>query len=588
MEAIASILQPLEPPLETDECAPGALLGGKYRLERLLGEGGMANVWLARNEFLDLPVALKIVRPQIRGSETAARLLTEARVQANLRHPNVARVYDYGQTQSGDAFIVMELLEGYSLAEWLEREGALSPVIAVQIMLPVIDALCAAHRAGVIHRDLKPDNIFISHPTTDLCPKLLDFGIAKINTEFNPRLTGQGGVIGSPAYMAPEQARGLVDCDERVDVWAACVVLYEAITGKPAFDGSNHLALMLAVIEEELEPLAGPGCEDLWPILDAGLRKEREQRTSSMMVLGGQLAKWLAERGAKQDLGGEPVHWRYAFTVKDADAVAPVAALARATGPRLDSSSHRIELGEKSRRSASERRRPSERHGHDRRSPTPLTTVRRGLETVSISPAAIRKAAAFRLATAAFVGAGLIALGVTQGPLSWLAPRPDAAFALGAAKAEPYIAQPAKPEQLTHAAQPELMPVVDSPAIATAEAPAEVKADPKPAHQQLLTRSVRQAPELAQLARRAAEESETRAELEDAPTKLANAEPKSERMHLEVAAFVDPKDAAPTTDATKAPEIVVASRPASNVVTVRPRAKQALPSEAELGLKNPW
>jgi len=226
------------------DCAPGALLGGKYRLERLLGEGGMANVWLARNEFLDLPVALKIVRPEIRGSETAARLLTEARVQANLRHPNVARVYDYGQTESGDAFIVMELLEGYSMADWLEREGPLDPVLAVQVMLPVIDALCAAHRAGVVHRDLKPDNIFISHPTTDLCPKLLDFGIAKINTEFNPRLTGQGGVIGSPAYMAPEQARGLADCDERVDVWAACVVLYEAVTGKPAFDGTNYLALM--------------------------------------------------------------------------------------------------------------------------------------------------------------------------------------------------------------------------------------------------------------------------------------------------------------------------------------------------------
>jgi hypothetical protein len=351
--------------------------------------------------------------------------------------------------------------------------------------------------------------------------------------------------------------------------------------------------LMLAVIEEELEPLAGPDCEDLWPILDAGLTKEREQRTSSMMTLGGQLAKWLASRGAKQDLGGEPVHWRYAFTVKDADAARPAAALARATGSCPDSSSDGIDVREPSRRSVSERRRSFNRRGNDRRSPTPLTTVRRGLETVSISPAAIRKAAAFRLATAAFVGAGLIALGVTQGPLSWLAPRPDSAFALGAAKAEPYIAQPAKPEQLARAAQPELIPVVESPAVAVAvaaaEPPAEVKAEPKPAHQQLLTRSVRQPPELAQLARHAAEESDTRAEAEEvAPTKLANAEPKSERMHLEVAAFIDPKDAVPSTDAPKASEIVVASRPASNVVTVRPRAKQVLPSEAELGLKNPW
>jgi len=575
MEAIASILQPTESPLETGECVAGALLGGKYRLERQLGEGGMANVWLARNEFLDLPVALKIVRPEIRGSETAARLLTEARIQANLRHPNVARVYDYGQTSSGDAFIVMELLEGYSLAEWLEQEGALSPIVAVQIMLPVIDALCAAHRAGVIHRDLKPDNIFISHPKTDLCPKLLDFGIAKLNTEFNPRLTGQGGVIGSPAYMAPEQARGLVDCDDRVDVWAACVVLYEAITGKPAFDGNNHLALMLAVIEEELAPLTAEDCEELWPILNAGLNKEREERTPSMLALGGQLAKWLAARGAKQDLGGEPVHWRYAFTVKDADAVRP----ARVTGPRADHAAAREESG----RVISEHRRPSERRAADRRSPTPLATVRRGVQTMS--PAAIRKAAAFRIAMAACVGAGLLAVGVTQGPFSWLAPRPESAYALGDDKPEPYVAQPAKPEQLAQATP--VHPRAEVPTAAAQPAASE-KPEPKSAHQQFLTRSVRQQPDLSLLARRAAEESQARGVDEAASAKHS----KSTRTQLELASFIDPQEqelpSAADPSQARAPEVVAAPRPASNVLTVRTRPKQAQPSEAELGLKSPW
>jgi serine/threonine-protein kinase len=576
MEAIASILQPTEAPLETEECVAGALLGGKYRLERQLGEGGMANVWLARNEFLDLPVALKIVRPEIRGSETASRLLTEARIQANLRHPNVARVYDYGQTASGDAFIVMELLEGYSLAEWLEQEGALSPIVAVQIMLPVIDALCAAHRAGVIHRDLKPDNIFISHPTTDLCPKLLDFGIAKLNTEFNPRLTGQGGVIGSPAYMAPEQARGLVDCDDRVDVWAACVVLYEAITGKPAFDGNNHLALMLAVIEEELAPLTAEGCEELWPILNAGLNKDREQRTASMLALGGQLAKWLVARGAKQDLGGEPVHWRYAFTAKDADAVRP----ARVTGPRASSQDPQSDATrEVSRRAISERRGPAERRSADRRSPTPLATVRRGVHTMS--PAAIRKAAAFKIAMAACVGAGLLALGVTQGPLSWLAPRPESAYALGDEKPEPFIAQPAKPEQLAQA-----LPARAEVPAAAAQPAAQEKSDPKPARQQFLTRSVRQQPDLTLLARRAAEQSETRGMDEAASAKH---QARSTRTQLELASFIDPKEL-PSADPSqpRAPEVVAAPRPVSNVVTVRARPKQTQPSEAELGLKSPW
>jgi serine/threonine-protein kinase len=445
MNASASIVLPSMTPLETEECAPGGLLGGKYRLERLLGEGGMANVWLARNELLDLPVALKIVRPEIRGSETAARLLTEARVQANLRHPNIARVYDYGQTASGDAFIVMELLEGCSLAEWIEREGALSPVLAVQLMLPIIDALCAAHRAGVIHRDLKPDNIFISYPTSALCPKLLDFGIAKINDgSKSARLTGRGGVVGSPAYMAPEQARGFEDCDERVDVWAACVVLYESITGKPAFDGANHLALMIAVIEEELAPLTGPDCAALWPILSAGLVKERDGRTSSMLTLGAQLAEWLASQGASQDLGGEPVHWRYAFSASEE---APMLAARRSSrwNARVVSSASASDAHAETNRAHFDRRVSGRRAG-DRRSPTPLSTISGSRRTISFSPGAVRRAAAARLAVAACLGGGLLVLGLNHGPLAWLNPPPRAAFA--AASAEPYLAQPAPSDPL--------------------------------------------------------------------------------------------------------------------------------------------
>lgn len=582
MDATASILQPPRSALETEQCTAGALLGGKYRLVHQVGEGGMANIWLARNEFLDLPVALKIVRPEIRGSETAARLLTEARVQANLRHPNVARVYDYGQTAAGDAFIVMELLEGYSLTYWIEREGPLSAVTAVQIMLPIIDALCAAHRAGVVHRDLKPDNIFISHPTTDLCPKLLDFGIAKLNTEFNPRLTGRGGVIGSPAYMAPEQARGFVDCDERVDVWAACVVLYEAITGKPAFDGSNHLALMLAVIEEELEPLAGPDCEDLWPILSAGLVKERETRTASMITLGGQLAKWLAARGAKQDLGGEPVFWRYAFTPSDADVARPAQVARAFPSPRSSNDeSSRV----RSERHLSSRERSYDRRAADRRTPTPLVTVRRAFRTNTLSPAQIRKAAALRIGGASCAGVAVLLLGMTQGPLSWLLPRPEATFAMADEKSAPHVAQPARPEQLAQRAQPERDALVPPPPV-VAQLPA-AKPDSRPARstQPLLAQTVRPQPDLTQIARRAYPPRVNRAATE-AASKHAGAKPT--RAQLELAAFLDPQGVSSdlSKDRTAQPE--AGSESASDVVTVRPRSKPVQPSEAELGLKRPW
>jgi serine/threonine protein kinase len=583
MVATASISLPSHSHLETEECAPGALLGGKYRLDRLVGEGGMANIWLARNELLDLPVALKIVRREIRGTEAAARLLTEARVQANLRHPNVARVYDYGKTQSGDAFIVMELLEGYSLADWLERDGGLSPVLAVQIMLPVIDALCAAHRAGVVHRDLKPDNIFISHPSSDLCPKLLDFGIAKLNTDFNPRLTGQGGVVGSPAYMAPEQARGLSDVDERVDVWAACVVLYEAITGKPAFDGPNQLALMLAVIEEELPPLTSPDCEGLWPIIRAGLVKDRDGRTASMLTLGAQLAEWLAARGAAQNFGGDTVHWRYAFTPSDARTVVPTA---RAPRPRMS-------------RMFGLNRKPADAHETSRLR-TPSAAVRQGRRT--LSPGAVRKAAALRLAVAACVGGGLLVLGVSQGPLSWLAPRPESAFALAdGANPEPYLAQPASAEQVAQMNRVE-PPVARARDIQTRGSSGVASASPAPqpaatdespattprAAQPVFTRTVRSQadftqPQPAQAAQQPAAVRSNR----DSATN----DPPTPRAHLELASFIgNEPPALQARSAQTATTAATTARPSTNVLNVSPRGKSvpSQPSEAELGLKNPW
>ena len=295
------------------ECAQSALFGGKYRLEELIGEGGMGSVWRARNVMLDLPVAVKLVHPAIRGKDATARLLTEARVEANLHHPGIVRVFDYGETRDGDAYIVMELLEGTNLVDILEQ-GRMPATQAVQLMLPVIHALHAAHRAGVIHRDLKPENIFLAQAGSHVQPKLLDFGIAKLSREPCPRVTKNGSLLGSPAYMAPEQARGQEDVDARADVWALCVVLYELISGQVAFDGHNQYAVLRAVIEHELPPLTEAESDGLWPILAAGLAKDPAQRTACAYSLGIALARWLVVQGETEDACGEPLAWNWQLT----------------------------------------------------------------------------------------------------------------------------------------------------------------------------------------------------------------------------------------------------------------------------------
>lgn len=287
------------------EHTAGTLIDGKYRLERMLGEGGMGTVWQATNVHLDLPVALKLLHPEMRDRDTTARLLTEARVEAQLCHPSVVRVYDYGETEHGAAYIVMELLEGATLSDLLELHGSLPPSVAVSLLLPIIHGIRAVHRAGVVHRDLKSHNILIAQTGTQLRPTLLDFGIAKLQSEFSRKLTIEGNVLGSPAYMAPEQARGLVDVDERADIWALCVVLYELISGASPFDAENQYASLCAVLERDPPALTGAGCATLWPIVKRGLAKDREQRIASARELGEELARWLLRQGETVDACGD-------------------------------------------------------------------------------------------------------------------------------------------------------------------------------------------------------------------------------------------------------------------------------------------
>jgi serine/threonine protein kinase len=300
------------------EYAAGTLIGGKYRLERLIGDGGMATVWQASYLQLDCPVAVKLLHPGIRDANTMARLLREARVEARFSHPSIVRVFDYGETERGEAYIVMELLEGSNLSELLELHGALPPIAAVGLVLPIIHAICAVHAAGVVHRDLKPHNIVIAQTGMQLRPTLLDFGIAKMCSEFNRKLTIEGDVLGSPAYMAPEQVRNTLDVDERADIWALCVLLYELISGFGPFDADNQYATLCAVIERNPPALTRAGCATLWPILKRGLAKDRELRIASAYELGAALARWLIEQGETEDACGDLLVRVWALAI-DAD-----------------------------------------------------------------------------------------------------------------------------------------------------------------------------------------------------------------------------------------------------------------------------
>jgi serine/threonine-protein kinase len=296
----------------------GSLIGGKYRLETLLGEGGMGAVWQARNVMLDLPVAVKLLHRTVRDDDATARLFTEARVEARLNHPSIVRVFDFGETEHGEAYIVMELLEGTTLAELSDVHGPLPAQVAVGLLLPIVHGICAVHRADVVHRDLKPENIVVARVGACLRPKLLDFGIAKLSGEFSPRLTVDGSLLGSPAYMSPEQARGCVDVDARADVWALCVVLYELIAGSNPFTADNPYAVLRAVIERDPPVLKSSECTSLWPILRRGLAKDRRARIASACELGEALARWLVAQGETEDACGDSLARTWALGA-DAD-----------------------------------------------------------------------------------------------------------------------------------------------------------------------------------------------------------------------------------------------------------------------------
>lgn len=270
---------------------PGAVIAGRYRLDHLLGEGGMGSVWAATHQLTRAAVALKFLKPEaIHNTAAVKRFMREARAASAVNHPNVIRVHDIFQLSDGAPVMVMDLLAGESLGEKLTREKQIVLPELARIMVPVLSAVGTAHAAGIVHRDLKPDNIFLAQTQSGVVPKVLDFGIAKLNPKTpeatqSAELTRTGALLGTPYYMSPEQVFGEKDVDARSDVWAMGVILYEALAGVRPVDGENLGQLLKVITLGSIKPI-----DELMPDLPASVRDlirqmlvtDRDKRAQSL------------------------------------------------------------------------------------------------------------------------------------------------------------------------------------------------------------------------------------------------------------------------------------------------------------------
>ncbi len=289
----------------------GEVLKSKYRLERRLGVGGMAEVYRALNTLIDRVVAIKMLHPEYAASRTAVeRFLREARAANLVRHPNVVEVLDVDQDDFGLPFIVQEYLEGEDLASRLEKYGGKLPApMALRLLLPVVEAIGAAHVKGLVHRDLKPGNIFLARGEGRAVSKVLDFGISKMPVDSEQAsLTVTGTVLGSPAYMSPEQIQNPQSVDVRADVWALGVILYQVLSGQFPCDADTPAALFVQICTADPIPLQRVAPElpaQLISLVMRCLRRDRNERFRDANELAEALRGLLQSKQKSQARGAQ-------------------------------------------------------------------------------------------------------------------------------------------------------------------------------------------------------------------------------------------------------------------------------------------
>ncbi len=273
--------------------APGGLpaigeeIAGKYRIESVLGQGGMGAVFSAQNTLTGKRVAIKWLLPEQASETSRERLLREARIAASIEHPNVVDIFDIGE-HDGGLFLVMEYLRGLTLGDMLAERGRLDPVELIALLIPIMRGVHFAHQCGIVHRDLKPENIILSEVDGQIVPKILDFGVSKAisgNNIPHSTLTRTGALIGTPHYMALEQVDGSGAVDGRTDVYAFGVIIYRALTGHYPFDGSSLGEVILKIGTKDPQPmrLLRP---EITPDLDAvvlrAITRPRHERYASV------------------------------------------------------------------------------------------------------------------------------------------------------------------------------------------------------------------------------------------------------------------------------------------------------------------
>lgn len=297
----------------------GTVLAGKYRVVRRIGGGAVADVYEAVHERIGGRVALKILRREFaRFPDISRRFLNEARAAGAAGHPGIVQVFDLGQLDGGELFMVMELLQGEDLGSLLMRQGRLPVPRAAGIAVQLLEALEAAHRAGVIHRDLKPENVLILRgPGGEDWIKVIDFGIARL-TQDGPtalRRTAEGSVLGSPYYMSPEQARGDADLDVRTDIHAVGVMLYEMLAAQLPYTGLSIAGIVERVLHDpfpNVRDVVAAVPEDLERVILKATARRREERFASAAEFAAAARPFRGEPGAqppapRRDLSPLPV-----------------------------------------------------------------------------------------------------------------------------------------------------------------------------------------------------------------------------------------------------------------------------------------
>jgi serine/threonine-protein kinase len=330
----------------------GDLVADKYRIARMVGRGAMGAVFAARDEALGRSVAVKMMCEQHADSpELVGRFVNEARAAARLESEHVARIFDVGQTDGGHPFIVLELLDGEDLSQILASRGPLQVSELTGWIVQALEAIAEAHSLGIVHRDVKPANLFLARRRdgTSII-KVLDFGISKDRcaARVGPALTVTSAMVGSPAYMAPEQLRDARTVDARADIWALGVVLYELVAGVLPFHASNVADLCVAILEREIVPVRTVR-SDVPPALDEVIRRclerDPEKRFPDVAALARSLVPFAppgsqqaAERvrhvlrsparSSREDLDAKPSRRRRAYALAAVAAAVSLGAIA--------------------------------------------------------------------------------------------------------------------------------------------------------------------------------------------------------------------------------------------------------------------